>query len=135
MLVRSTHQIFWGDLRIKTTATVVGLLIILTGCASSPSGVEPAEPTPEEASTSAAAVFAIQTVKERFEVDCFADLGEGTVYRYEDNPRGTMREGFVYASVGGNILQFAVGVNENTGAFLTLPENEITTELLESVGC
>lgn len=109
VLVRSTHQIFWGDLRIKTTATVVGLLIILTGCASSPSGVEPAEPTPEEASTSAAAVFAIQTVKERFEVDCFAGLGEGTVYRYEDNPHGTMREGFVYASGGGTSFNLRLG--------------------------
>jgi hypothetical protein len=46
-----------------------------------------------------------------------------------------MREGFVYATVGGNVLQFAVGVNTNSGAFLTFPENEITIELLESVGC
>lgn len=125
-------------MKIKITALTIGLLIILTGCSSSPSSVEPSEnfePTPEETSTSVDGDFAIQTVKERYEVDCFAGLGDETVYRYEENAGGTMREGFVYASVGGNVLQFAVGVNENTGAFLTFPENEITIELLESVGC
>jgi PBP1b-binding outer membrane lipoprotein LpoB len=125
-------------MKTKITAIAIGLLIVLTGCASSPSSTEPTdnlEPAPDETSTSVDADFAIQTVKERYEVDCFAGLGDETVYRYEENAGGTMREGFVYASVGGNILQFAVGVNENTGAFLTFPENEITTELLESVGC
>jgi hypothetical protein len=125
-------------MKTKITATVVGLMIILTGCASSPSGVDPAEssePAPQETSTPADADFAIQTVKERFEVDCFAGLGDETSYRYEENPGGTMREGFVYASVGGNILQFSVGMNENTGSFITLPTGDLTIELLESVGC
>ena len=125
-------------MKTKTTAIAIGLLIVLTGCASGPSGVGPTEnmePAPEETSSSVDADFAIQTVKDRFEVDCFAGLGEETAYRYEENPGGTMREGFVYATVGGNILQFAVGVNENSGAFLTFPENETTIELLESVGC
>ena len=118
-------------MKTKITATVIGLLIVLTGCASS----ESLEPTPEETSTSVDADFAIQTVKDRYEVDCFAGLGEETVYRYEENPGGTMREGFVYASVGGNILQFSVGLNENTGSFITLPSDDLTVELLESVGC
>ncbi len=116
----------------------IGLLIVLTGCASSSSSIDPSdsiEPTAEGTPTSVDADFAIQTVKERYEVDCFAGLGDETVYRYEENAGGTMREGFVYATVGGNILQFAVGVNTNSGAFLTFPENEITIELLESVGC
>ena len=62
-------------------------------------------------------------------------MGDETAYRYEENPGGTMREGFVYASVGGNILQFSVGLNENTGSFITLPDDDLTIELLESVGC
>jgi hypothetical protein len=122
---------FGGAMKTKITATVIGLLIVLTGCASS----ESLEPTPEETSTSQDADFAIQTVKERYEVDCFAGLGEETVYRYEESPGGTMREGFVYASVGGNILQFSVGLNENSGSFLTFPTDDLTIELLESVGC
>jgi hypothetical protein len=125
-------------MKTKITATVIGLLIVLTGCASSSSSVDPlenSEPTPQETSSSADADFAIQTVKERFEVDCFAGLGDETSYRYEENPGGTMREGFVYASVGGNILQFSVGLNENTGSFITLPTDDLTIELLESVGC
>ena len=125
-------------MKTKITVMVTGLLIVLTGCASSPSSVAPlesSEPTPQETSTSADADFAIQTVKERFEVDCFAGLGDETSYRYEENPGGTIREGFVYASVGGNILQFSVGLNENTGSFITLPTDDLTIELLESVGC
>lgn len=127
-----------GAMKTKTTVIVIGLLIVLTGCASGQNGVAPTqsmEPAPEETSTSVDADFAIQTVKDRYEVDCFAGLGEETAYRYEENPGGTMREGYVYATVGGNVLQFAVGVNTNSGAFLTFPENEITIELLESVGC
>jgi hypothetical protein len=125
-------------MKTKITAIAIGLLITLTACTSSPSSNDPTEnlePPSEETPTSVDADFAIQTVKDRYEVDCFAGLGEGTAYRYEENPGGTMREGFVYATVGGNILQFAVGVNTNSGAFLTFPENEITIELLESVGC
>ena len=125
-------------MKTKTTTMAIGLLITLTACASSPSTIDPTdnlEPTPEETSTSVDADFAIQTVKDRYEVDCFAGLGEGTVYRYEENPGGTMREGFVFASVGGNILQFSVGLNENSGSFLTFPTDDLTIELLESVGC
>jgi hypothetical protein len=125
-------------MKTKITAMAIGLLIVLTGCASSSSSIDPSdiiEPTTEGTPTSVDADFAIQTVKERYEVDCFAGLGDETLYRYEENAGGTMREGFVYATVGGNILQFAVGVNANSGAFLTFPENEITIELLESVGC
>jgi hypothetical protein len=125
-------------MKTKITAMAIGLLMALTACTSSPSSIDPTdnlEPLPEETSASVDADFAIQTVKDRYEVDCFAGLGEETAYRYEENPGGTMREGFVYATVGGNVLQFAVGVNTNSGAFLTFPENEITIELLESVGC
>ena len=125
-------------MKTKITAMTIGILIVLTGCTSSSGNIEPVdsfEPTPEGIPTSVDADFAIQTVKERYEVDCFAGLGDETVYRYEENAGGTMREGFVYATVGGNVLQFAVGVNTNSGAFLTFPENEITIELLESVGC
>ena len=125
-------------MKTKITAMAIGLLMALTACTSSPSSIDPTdnlEPLPEETSASVDADFAIQTVKDRYEVDCFAGLGEETAYRYEENPGGTMREGFVYATVGGNVLQFAVGVNTNSGEFLTFPENEITIELLESVGC
>lgn len=125
-------------MKTKITVIAIGLLIALAGCASSPDSVEPTnnlDPATEETSTTGDGDFAIQTVKDRYEVDCFAGLGDETAYRYEESPGGTMREGFVYASVGGNILQFAVGTNQNSGGYLTFPHNEITIELLESVGC
>jgi hypothetical protein len=127
----------WKEL-LPVLASALVLVLSLSGCISSPRNTEPTEnlePTPDGTSTSVDADFAIQTVKERYEVDCFVGLGEETAYRYEKNPGGTMREGFVYATVGGNVLQFAVGVNTNSGKFLTFPESEITIELLESVGC
>jgi hypothetical protein len=123
---------------VHLLSVVLVVVLSLSGCASSSSSIEPSENLelpPEKTPTSVDADFAIQTVKERYEVDCFAGLGDETLYRYEENAGGTMREGFVYATVGGNVLQFAVGVNTNSGAFLTFPENEITIELLESVGC
>jgi hypothetical protein len=97
----------------------------------------PAEvsPAPEEAGPEATTSdFAIATVEERYEAECFANLGESFEYRYEISPEA-MREGFVYVSVGGDVLQFAVGMNNNTGSFLTVPHNEFTVEKLEQAGC
>ena len=119
-------------MKTKLTSFLVGLVLVLSGCSSAPSPTE--APVPSETNSDDSAL-AIQTVKERYEVDCFAGLGEQTEYRYEENAGGTMREGFVYATVGGNTLQFSVGMNENSGSFLTLPTDDATIALLESVGC
>lgn len=116
----------------KIAVSLIALSLVLSGCSSAATTIE----QPESPDTSNEdSEFAIQTVKDRYEADCFAGLGAETVYRYEASPGGTMREGFVYASVGGDILQFSVGVNENSGSFLTFPTNDLTIELLESVGC
>jgi hypothetical protein len=67
-------------------SVVLVVVLSLSGCASSSSSIEPSENlelAPEKTSTSVGADFAIQTVKERYEVDCFAGLGDETVYRYE----------------------------------------------------
>lgn len=117
---------------IKTGLLLAIISIVLTGCTSA--GVVVEDPATSEIESDESA-FAIQTVRDRFEVDCFSGLGAETVYRYETSPGGTMRDGFVYASVGGNVLQFSVGANEGSGSFLTLPTNDVTIELLESVGC
>jgi hypothetical protein len=119
-------------LKTKLNSLLIGLVLVLSGCSSAPSPTE--APVPSETNSDDSAI-AIQTVKERYEVDCFAGLGEQTEYRYEENAGGTMREGFVYATVGGNTLQFSVGMNENSGSFLTLPTDDATIALLESVGC
>jgi len=121
-----------GGFMKRVIATVIVLTLILTGCSSGSGVVE--DPAPPETNSDDSA-FAIQTVKDRYESDCFAGLGEETASRYEASPGGTMREGFVYVSVGGNVLQFSVGTNENSGGFLTFPTNDLTIELLESVGC
>lgn len=119
-------------MKLKITSSLFVLSLILSGCSSAVVNDESPEPAVTSSDDGA---FAIQTVKDRFESDCFASLGGETAYRYEQNPGGTMREGFVYASVAGNVLQFSVGLNENTGSFLTLPADDLTTEILESVGC
>ena len=52
-------------MKTKITAIVFGLLIALTGCAASPSTVDPAEtsdPAPQETSSSADADFSIEIV-------------------------------------------------------------------------
>jgi TM2 domain-containing membrane protein YozV len=91
----------------------------------------PADEAPEvDASDSADADFAIATVRDRYEADCFAYIGEDPQYRYEADTGGTMREGFVFVSVGGEVLQFGVGINDTSGNFLTTPFNEYTVELL-----
>jgi len=98
--------------------------------------VETAEEMIEEpASATADGDFYINLVEERFAADCFVNLSESIDYRYEEDPGGTLRDGFVYVNAGGDILQFAVGTNPDSGAVLTVPHNEITLELLERAGC
>lgn len=96
--------------------------------------VEEENASPEEDTASESGASAIETVKQRFEADCFAGLGSEFSYRYEVSP-DEMREGYVYVSVDGDVLQFAVGLNPNTGAFLTFPSNDFTVEKLSEAGC
>ena len=127
-----TYRSLGETLNTKLTSILVGLVLVLSGCSSAPAPTEAPEPSEANSDISA---DAIQIVKERYEQECFAGLGDQTEYRYEENPGGTMREGFVFATVGGNTLQFSVGMNENSGSFLTLPTDDATITLLESVGC
>jgi hypothetical protein len=103
--------------------------VLLTGCAASP-----AAETPEVSSETAD--FAIQTVKDRYEVDCFAKLGDPVSYRFEPwtIEDDSQREGTVYASVGGNIIELSVGFFPN-GGYFTAPVDDFSIETLESVGC
>lgn len=98
------------------------------------SPAEEQSPSTEDSALSEAEAFAIETVKQRYESDCFKGLGSEFTYRYEISP-DEMREGYVYVSVDGEVLQFAVGLNPNTGAFLTVPSNEFTVDKLSEAGC
>lgn len=99
-----------------------------------PAPAEISESAPEMESDTAGPDFAIATVQERYESDCFANLGDSFDYRYEES-RDAMREGYVYVRVGEDVLQFAVGLNESAGTFLTSPANEFTVEKLDEAGC
>ena len=113
----------------KLTAVSSAIILLLTGCSA-----PPAAETPEISSETAD--FAIQTVKDRYEVDCFSKLGDSTIYRFEPwtIEDGSQREGTVYASVGGNIIEFSVGLFPN-GGYFTAPADDFSIETLESVGC
>jgi ABC-type Zn uptake system ZnuABC Zn-binding protein ZnuA len=119
------------NFRLPIVASV--LILILSGCASgTPTPQE--DPVPEVSSETAD--FAIQTVKDRYEVDCLAQLGDPISYRFEPSTVAddSNVEGTVYASVGGDILKFSVGFLPN-GGYLTVAEDSFSTALLESVGC
>jgi hypothetical protein len=139
-LVHTIGNVSRGGILRKLFLVIVAATFALTGCTVSDSPSE--EPVTETTATQEAeeasnsdADFAIETVKERYETDCFIPLGESPVYKYEENAGGTLREGFVYVTIGGQILQFSVGANPDTGAFLTVPHNMETLDALESVGC
>lgn len=130
-------------MKMRQIISSVSVVLLLAGCSAGSGQSEISEPEQESTNSESSnensestdkSEFAIATVKERFESDCFSALGSDTSYRYEPDSEG-MREGYVYASVGGSVLKFSVGVNTNTGAFLTIPDNDSTIELLESVGC
>lgn len=119
------------NFRLPIVVTV--LILILSGCASST--ITPLEdPVPDVSSETAD--FAIQTVKDRYEVDCLAQLGDPVSYRFEPSTvvDDSNVEGTVYASVGGDILKFSVGFLPN-GGYFTVAEDTFSTALLESVGC
>jgi hypothetical protein len=116
----------------KLAAVSCAVILLLTGCSAPPDAETP--DTPEVSSETAD--FAIQTVKDRYEVDCFAKLGDSTTYRFEPwtIEDGSQREGTVYASVGGNIIELSVGFFPN-GGYFTAPVDDFSIETLESVGC
>lgn len=117
----------------KLIAVSCAIVLLLTGCSSPPATETPQE-TPEVSSETAD--FAIQTVKDRYEVDCFAKLGDSTTYRFEPwtIEDDSEREGTVYASVGGKIIELSVGFFPN-GGYFTAPVDDFSLETLESVGC
>lgn len=117
-------------------------LFLLSGCSGTDltPTVEPSSDSAESEAPSVAKEkdnsvqdFAIQTVKERFEADCFIFYGDSANYVYKVDQSGT-RDGFVFVTVGGNVFQFAVGTTE-AGAFLTVPHNSTSQDLLEKSGC
>jgi len=113
----------------KLTAVSSAVVLLLTGCSA-----PPAAETPEVSSETAD--FAIQTVMDRYEVDCFSKLGDSTTYRFEPwtIEDDSQREGTVYASVGGNIIELSVGFFPN-GGYFTAPVDDFSVQTLESVGC
>lgn len=119
------------DFRSPIVATV--LILILSGCAG---GTTTPQQDPVPKVSSETSDFAIQTVKDRWEADCLAQLGDSVSYRFEpwtvaDNSE---RDGTVYASVGGDIIEFSVGLFPN-GGYFTAPVDNFSIETLESVGC
>jgi hypothetical protein len=105
-------------MKIKSALVVIAIATLLVGCGSS----------------SAEGDLAIQTVKDRYEVDCLSKLGDDISYRYEKWTEldGTNREGTVLASVGGDTIEFSVGPLPNGGLF-TVAVDGFSLETLESV--
>jgi hypothetical protein len=128
--------------KIKTWQLAVIVLVIL-GVIGSVFGAnddnEPsATPDPVETKTSSEtsrADFAIETVKERY-AECFAELDlQGNFVYTEMTGEGTAEElGEVLITIPGGILTFRTGYADG-GAFLTVPLDEETTQILERVGC
>jgi hypothetical protein len=114
----------------KLTPVSCGIILLLTGCSA-----PPAAETPDLSSETAD--FAIQTVKDRYEVDCLAKLGDPVSYRFEPwtIEDDSQREGTVYASVGGKIIDFSVGFFPNEGGYFTVPANIYSIEALDDAGC
>jgi hypothetical protein len=128
--------------KLKTWQIVVIVLVVL-GILGSIFGANEenqpsATPEPIETETSSEtsrADFAIETVKERY-AECFAELDLQGEFVYRETPdEGTAKDlGEVLITIPGGILTFDTGYAEG-GAFITIPSDSETTQILEGVGC